>query len=282
MTAEAAAAGERLTHWEGEPVTVWEALWRVPSFEAWSTLGSTNDRLRELADDGAGRLTTVLAEEQTAGRGRGGRRWASPAGLGVWMSVLLRIPGEPARRLAPLVMGVAACRAVERAVPGLDARLKWPNDVLVGERKVAGVLCEGLGGEAVVAGVGLNVAQREADFALDLDGTAASLEMLAGRPVLRAAVVGALLGEVRALLESPPPRLSGALAAELGRRDVLRDAPVALEDGVRGVARGIDPSGRLVVEVGPGDVRPLVAGSVRRLAGGTAGGDPGAAARRRT
>jgi BirA family biotin operon repressor/biotin-[acetyl-CoA-carboxylase] ligase len=257
--------GERLTHWEGEPVPVWEELWEVPRFEAWDRIASTNDRLRELAADGAAPFTTVIAEEQTAGRGRGGRRWDSPAGRGLWMSVLLRPAASEAARLAPLLVGLAACRALERVAEGVPVRLKWPNDVLLDARKAAGVLCEAAAGGGVVAGVGINVRQRLSDFPPELRDRAVSVEMATGRPVPRGALAGAVLSEMRALLARAPLRLEGAVADEVARRDALAGRKIRVEGGPTGVARGIDPAGRLEVEVAPGVVHAVVAGTVSVL-----------------
>jgi BirA family transcriptional regulator, biotin operon repressor / biotin---[acetyl-CoA-carboxylase] ligase len=267
--------GEPLTHWEGEPVRVWESVWQLPRFEAWSRLGSTNDRLRALALEGAGPFTVVVAEEQTTGRGRAGRRWESPPGLGLWMSVLLRPAAAEAARLAPLIVGLAVCRAFERTAGELSATLKWPNDVLLGERKAAGVLCESVGGRGVVAGVGINVRQRLSDFPEPLRGRAVSLEMAAGHPVSRAALAGALVQEMRTLLSRPPLRLEGGVAEELARRDALYGREVRVEGGVEGIARGVDTQGRLQVEVAPGRCDAVVAGSVTILSGrGTLGPSP--------
>jgi BirA family biotin operon repressor/biotin-[acetyl-CoA-carboxylase] ligase len=264
--------GEPLTHWEGEPIRVWESLWEVPRFEAWDRIGSTNDRLRELSAEGAAPFSVVIAELQTAGRGRAGRRWDSPAGQGLWMSVLLRPAAAEAARLAPILVGLAACRAFERVAPALSARLKWPNDVLLGDRKAAGVLCEGASDGSVIAGVGVNVRQRLADFPGELRGRAVSLEMVTGRALARGELAGALVREARTLLARAPLRLDGSLAEEVARRDALVGSAVRIEGGPRGVARGIDAAGRLRVEVSPGQVQPVVAGTLTVLAPAAADG----------
>jgi BirA family biotin operon repressor/biotin-[acetyl-CoA-carboxylase] ligase len=258
---------EALTHWEGEPVRVWESVWEVPRFEAWSRLGSTNDRLRRLALAGAAPFSVVIAEEQTMGRGRTGRRWDSPPGLGLWMSVLLRPAATEAARLTPLIVGLAVCRAFEHVARELSASLKWPNDVLLGDRKAAGVLCEAAGAQGVVAGVGINVCQRLSDFPEPLRGRAVSLEMAAGRAVSRSTLAGALVAEMRALLSRPPLRLEGAVAREVERRDALRGLEIRVEDDVQGTARGVDANGRLQVEVASGRRHAVVAGSVTILSG---------------
>src|SRR4051794_11015331 len=147
--------------------------------------GSTNDRARGLAARGAPHGTTVTAAHQSAGRGRQGRTWSAPPGRALLMSVVLRDP--PA--LLPLVAAVAVADVV-----GADARIKWPNDVLIADRKVAGILAEGRPQEGwAVVGVGLNVALRPEDFPPELAGRAATL----GRePADVEAVLGDLLAAI--------------------------------------------------------------------------------------
>lgn len=249
------------THWEGEPVRVWAELWGVPVVEVHDVLGSTNDRARELAAGGAPPFTVVLAERQTAGRGRSGSGWHSPAGGGLWLSTLLPPSGGVPPHL-PLLVGLAVARAVEAACPGLEAGLKWPNDVEVGGRKVGGVLCE-RGDGAVVAGIGLNVRQRPGDFPEELRGRAISLETAAGAAVSRGALAGALLAELAEACGAPARCLTEARLAELARRDVLRDRRVTTEQAGGGVARGIGVDGALVLERPDGARVRVVAGSVR-------------------
>lgn len=258
--------GDARAHWEGEPIRVWQKLWSVPVLEAWGSLGSTNDRARALAAGGALPFTTVLADRQTAGRGRGGRAWSSPAGLGLWMSVVLRPGLAEERLLVPLLAGVAVGRAVESRVEGVQARLKWPNDVLLGDRKVCGILCEA-SEDAMVVGIGVNVAQRPRDFPADVRPRAVSLEMASGRGVSRAALAGRILRELRDLAGGggPIPALVGPLGEEVGRRDALRGRRVRVEvpSGAVGTAAGIDSSGALLLDTGGGDVVRVTAGSVR-------------------
>jgi BirA family biotin operon repressor/biotin-[acetyl-CoA-carboxylase] ligase len=178
------------------------------------------------------------------------------------MSVLIRSPALEAVRLAPLLVGLAGCRAAERAATGLTASLKWPNDVLLDDRKVAGVLCEATGDGGLVTGVGFNVRQALADFPGELRNRAVSLEMASGRPVRRADLAGALLREMKELLERPRLRLEGEVAAEVARRDALLGLEVSVEGGPSGTARGIDAAGRLRIEVAPGAVTQVSAGSV--------------------
>ncbi len=245
---------------------VWERLWEIPRLEVHERIASTNDRLRELAREGVPRFTTVIAEEQTAGRGRSGDPWWSPRGAGLWMSVLLE-GGAPARPpLSPLLVGVAAARAVTEIAPALEPRLRWPNDLYVDGRKVGGVLCEGSPGGGVVAGIGLNVSQDAGEFPAELRGRAGSLEAAAGGWVSRSELAGATLQALGNLFRSGPPEvLEGSLLAEVEALDALRGARVETEAGAAGRVRGIGHDGALLVEERGGRILRVVAGSVRRL-----------------
>lgn len=246
--------------WEGDSPSAWRARWRVPRLEVHGLIGSTNDRARDLAEAGTDPFTVVIAEEQTAGRGREGRHWESPPGSGLWMSVVAPPFEASARPLLPMRAGLATCRAVESAAPGVRAGLKWPNDILIGGRKVGGILCEG-SPSTVVIGIGVNV--RSDALRPGLAGTAVALEEPAEGPVDRAVLAEFLMTELRQLLAPASLGLDGELARELEARDVLRGHVVATETGETGIARGIGRDGALGVEVAPGEVRWVRAGGVR-------------------
>ena len=245
--------------WEGDAPSAWGARWRVPRLEVYGSIGSTNDRARELAEAGAEAYTVVIADEQTAGRGREGRRWESPPRTGLWMSVVAPSLDVTARPLLPLRAGLAACRAVESAAPGVRAGIKWPNDVFIGGRKAGGILCEG-GPSAIVIGIGVNV--RRTALPTEIAATATSLDAESGGSVDRAALAGFMLDELRALL-APPLGLDGEVGREVEARDILKGRAVTAGTGETGIARGIDRDGSLRVEVAPGEVRRVVAGGVR-------------------
>src|SRR6516164_8434486 len=154
-----------------------DGLWR--EVRAVAETGSSNADLLAAAGAGAAEGTVLVAEAQTAGRGRLGRRWASPPRAGLTFSVLLRPLGVPAALLGwlPLLTGVAAASAVVGAAAA-DVALKWPNDVLAGGVKLGGILAE-RAGSAIVVGVGINVWQGRADLP---DGPAATSVALAGAP----------------------------------------------------------------------------------------------------
>ena len=210
---------------------------------------STNDRARELALAGAPHGTLVTAEEQSAGRGRQGRRWSAPAGRALLMSVVLRGAPSP---LLPLVAAVAVAE-----VCGPDARIKWPNDVLIDGRKVAGILAEGRPQEGwAVLGIGLNVAVDLATLPPELHDTATTL----GRsPADVGPCRTQLLGALARALALP----AAELLATWRSRDALRGARVGWGGG-EGLAAGIDAKGRLLVD-GPAGRVVLDAGEVHLL-----------------
>ncbi len=181
---------------------------------AFASVDSTQTLGRRLAIEGAPEGTVVVADYQGAGRGQRGRRWTAPPGTSLLLSCLLR-PPLPSSGWPTLTLVAAA--AVADAVgdlTGVAARLRWPNDVLVGERKLAGVLAESVVGPApfVVLGLGINVAQRAEEWPPDLHGRAVSLAEL-GHAVSRAALLAAVLA-----------RLEGRYVAYL-QGDVVVQAP---------------------------------------------------------
>jgi BirA family biotin operon repressor/biotin-[acetyl-CoA-carboxylase] ligase len=250
-----------LTHWDGEPVHVWTHMWRADVVEAHDVLGSTNVRLKELVAGGAGPFSVVVAEEQTAGRGRSGGVWHSPAGAGLWLSTLLPAAGGVAPWL-PLAVGVAAARAAEHACPGVRVGIKWPNDLEIGGRKAGGILCEH-GHGAVVAGIGIDVRLPGEGLPGDVAARAISLEEAWGAQVSMGALATALMHELHALVPAGPEPMDADLLVELARRDVLRDRAVRTEQAGDGTARGIGGDGALRLERSDGAEVRVVAGSVR-------------------
>jgi BirA family transcriptional regulator, biotin operon repressor / biotin---[acetyl-CoA-carboxylase] ligase len=209
---------------------------------------STNERAKELAVAGAPHGTLVTADEQTAGRGRQGREWTAPPRSAVLMSLVLR---ELDERL-PLTAAVAVCDALP-----VDAAIKWPNDVWIDGRKVAGILVEGRPQEGwAVLGIGLNVGTER--FPDDLADTATSLR-LAGLRRSPEEVLRDVLSSLDEWLGAPAARVLEAWRS----RDALKGERVRWSDG-EGVAGGIDDSGALVVETSAGAVT-LDAGEVHLL-----------------
>jgi BirA family transcriptional regulator, biotin operon repressor / biotin---[acetyl-CoA-carboxylase] ligase len=211
---------------------------------------STSDRARELALTGAPHGTLVTAAEQTAGRGRQGRRWSAPAGSALLMSLVLRSPPP----LLPLLAALAVCD-----VAGEQAQIKWPNDIVLvrgeGLAKLAGILAEGRPQEGwAVLGIGVNVAVRIEDLPPELHDTAATLERPSSElePTLR---------ELLAALERRLAQPTDAMLAAWRARDALRGREIAWAGG-QGCAEGVDGAGRLVVALGDGGRTALDAGEV--------------------
>ena len=245
--------------WEGQSIAFWENLWSVPLLEIHDSIGSTNDRARSLGADGWGVYTTVIADEQTAGRGRGGARWHSAPGAGLWISVLL--PAAPAPHL-PLLVGLATAEAIERACPGLTPRIEWPNDVTLGDRKVAGVLCEG-SGTYVVAGVGINLRTPPGGFPEDVDARATALDREGARSPDRSALAGALIAAFRGKMAAAGSTLSHEERVALSQRDALEGRQVMTAQHGSGRALGIADDGSLVLEREGGARVHVRAGRVR-------------------
>ncbi len=211
---------------------------------------STNDRARELVEAGAPTGTVVTAAEQTAGRGRTGRRWSAPAGAALLTTAVLRPLGAE-HRLLPLAVPLAVCEAVESVAP-VACAVKWPNDVWIEERKVSGVLIEARPPEWALIGVGVNLAIPDDAYPDDLRWPATSV----GNGVGAEAMLAALCEALSRWVEAPP---AGVLA-EFRARDALRGREIAW-DGGEGTAMGIDDDGDLVVESAGGRVT-LGAGEV--------------------
>jgi BirA family biotin operon repressor/biotin-[acetyl-CoA-carboxylase] ligase len=210
-------------------------------------IASTNDRARELAISGAPHGTLVTADAQTAGRGRQGRTWSAPPGSALLMSLVLRDVPE----LLTLRAGVAVAGAV-----GADARLKWPNDVLVDGRKVAGMLAEARASEGwAVLGIGVNVALALADLPAALRTTAGTL----GRP---RSDVEPFLATLLAELADALTLDGDTLLDRFGARDALRGSEIGWGEGRHGRAAGIDAEGRLLVALADGTTAALNAGEV--------------------
>jgi BirA family biotin operon repressor/biotin-[acetyl-CoA-carboxylase] ligase len=212
---------------------------------------STNERAKRLAAGGAVPGTLVTADEQSAGRGRQGRSWVAPPGRALLMSVVLEV--DERTPLAPLAAAVAVCVAFPQA-----NGIKWPNDVWVDGRKVAGILIEGRPQEGwAVLGIGLNVATEADEFPPDLRETATSLRAAgAAEPKTPRAALDELLPALDAWLAAP----ADVVLSEWRERDALRGRRVRWSGG-EGVAAGVDGDGSLLVETGDG-VQALHAGEV--------------------
>ena len=253
---------EALAARAGYPQLTW-----VPSTD------STNADLRTAAIAGAPAGTVLVADHQAAGRGRQGRTWTAPPGTSIAMSVLFRPPPTAASRWTwlPLITGMAVVDGLTEVADGVDFRLKWPNDVLAGDRKLCGILAERVetsDGPACVLGLGINLGMSAADLPVP---TATSLALLLGgrpQPEPRA-VVESVLRQLRRRYDAWAVAADlTALAAEYRARSQTlgRRVRVLLGRGavVEGIARDVDADGRLLVATAAG-IRAFSAGDVEHL-----------------
>ena len=253
-----------------------DGLWR--DIEVVPSTGSTNADLLARAQRGEPEGVVLAAEEQTAGRGRRGRTWVAPPYAALTFSLLTRPDVPPPRRgWLPLLAGVAAATAVIE-LTGVEARLKWPNDVLAGEAKLAGILAEA-SGDAVVVGIGLNVSTEPAELtqlpAPSGPGAlrAASLRAAGATALNREELLLAILGGFERWYRpwrqaGGDPDRSGLrpeytrLSATIGRT-VRAELPGG--QALSGPAVGVDSDGRLLVRVSPGAEVPVAAADVVHL-----------------
>lgn len=254
--------------WEGAAAAELAARWGA-AVHLYETLGSTNDVARRLAGAGDGLPIVVLSEEQRAGRGRAGREWVSPAGLGLWVSVAVQPPPPEELDRLPVRVGLAVAEALDGFLAS-PARvgMKWPNDLWIGEAKVGGILCEavwvGQRPGPVVVGVGLNLLHSAADLPVASGYPATSLALASGRPPARLEVAG---GVVPAVISAAAAR-GGLSVDRLRARDVLFGRPLEIVDPMtgasvaQGVGTGIEEGGALVLRTA-GGVQLIRSGSVR-------------------
>jgi BirA family biotin operon repressor/biotin-[acetyl-CoA-carboxylase] ligase len=232
------------------------ALLRAPGCLALESVTSTMDIIHELAREGAPAGTVVLADEQVAGRGRQGRSWHSPRGAGIWLGYLMRPERSTESGVLALRVGLAVVESL--ATQGITAQIKWPNDVLVEDRKAAGVLCEARWAADrltwVAVGVGINV---RGPLPREIATTAIALsDVLPGASRLK--VLEALVPRLHVLAQDPV--LSDAEREAYQRVDWL--AGRRLNEPVRGIATGLDSQGALLVDTGKGLQRILGGGVV--------------------
>lgn len=244
------------TEWAGHPVSFYE------------TINSTNLRAKLDADSGAPEGALVVADMQTAGRGRRGRTWSSPAGLNVYFTLILKPRYVPDKAsMVTLVMALAVAEGI-RETCGVEAGIKWPNDIVVNGKKVCGILTE-MSVEKdfihhVVIGVGINVGLQE--FAPELADTATSLQAECGRKVPKAALVANIMKAFEKYYESFREKTDlSDLVDSYNKMLVNRGKTVRVLDPkgeYSGVAEGINELGELLVELPDGHVENVYAGEV--------------------
>lgn len=240
--------------------------WRIHYFDE---IDSTQEAARELAASGADQGTLVIAETQTAGRGRMGRSWHSPSGVNLYTTIILRppIPLADVPRMS-LVAGIAAAEALEREAPGLVS-LKWPNDVWLRGRKAGGIIAEAVTDarqnlDCVLLGIGLNINLAAEDIPPELRDKATSMRIATGHPCDRIAIADSLFNLLDSRYMETVTRGFEAVRPAWERFSALTGRRIAIVDGGRrqsGVVKGIDATGALLLDVGD-RVERVVAGEV--------------------
>jgi BirA family biotin operon repressor/biotin-[acetyl-CoA-carboxylase] ligase len=230
---------------------------------------STNDVIEKLARDGVKEGVIVFAESQTRGRGRLGRKWMSPASRGLWFSVLLRPDLRPPEATRLTVASATALRRAIASQTGLKAEIKWPNDILVRGRKVAGILTE-LSAELdhikyVVLGIGVDVNLAPGDFPAELRKVATSLKAETGKAVSRPELAVTILRELDRDYARIGPAQFAALADEWEKHDTTIGREVVIRMGerqVRGRAESLGDDGALLVRTEHGHLERIIGGDV--------------------
>ena len=233
------------------------------------TLDTTMKEAAIRAEDGAAEGTLILADQQTSGRGRWGRTWVSEPGVGLYFSLVLRPPVAAARSsVLTLALGLGAARGIAEAC-GVPCDIRWPNDVLLNDKKCCGILVESAAESSslryAIAGVGINVNQ--AAMPPDLSEIATSLRVETGCEYLRETVLQAVLKHCERYYEMFLERGAQPIVNAFSRASsYARGKKVVVELGdsrVYGSTAGLDPGGVLLLEQEDGSIEPILAGSVR-------------------
>ena len=230
---------------------------------------STNDVVEKLARDGAPEGVAVFAESQTRGRGRLGRQWVSPGHQGLWFSVLLRPAIHPLEATRLTVISATAVRRAIQAVTGLDARIKWPNDILLNGKKTAGILTE-MSAEPdcvrhITLGIGVNLNQTATDFPPELRAIATSLRIESGRAQSRPELAAAILQELDADYTRLRAGKFPAIADEWEAHCLTLGKQVTVQMGDRrfgGRAEALDDDGALLLRTEHGHLERIIGGDV--------------------
>ncbi len=237
-------------------------------------LDSTNAYLMKLAEQGEPEGTVVLAEEQTAGRGRLGRTWKAPPGTSILISVLLRPKASLIDSSKLSLVAALAVGHTLREVLVLSSTVKWPNDVLINGRKVCGILAEaptsaGVGSTpALVLGIGLNVNQERQDFPSEIRDQATSLRLETGREQRRQPLILSLLGSLEELYTAFIQKGFSPFLEELRSSSAVLGRRVAVQVGtytVEGTADDLDDEGRLLMRLDTGSLTILNSGEVTSI-----------------
>ena len=248
--------------------TVLSTVWLGSQVNCFYETDSTNRQARKLAEEGAPHGTLVAADSQSAGKGRRGRAWASPRGVGVWMSFILRPELSPSKAsMLTLVAGMAVVAGI-RQISGLSPQIKWPNDAVVDGKKICGILTEMSTEEDsiryVVVGIGINA--NTSDFPEEIRETATSLALELGHPVRRTLLINGVMCAFEEYYRIYRETLDMSRLKEIYDQELVnveREVKVLAPGGdYTGISHGINNQGELIVELSDGTIREVNSGEV--------------------
>lgn len=233
------------------------------------TVSTTNDKAKELARQGDGEGTLIVAEEQTGGKGRLGRKWFAPKYKGIWFSLILCPPVLPPEANQVTMLAAVAVASAIKKETGIEAGIKWPNDLLVGSKKICGILTE-LSAEMerinyLVAGIGINVNQDETDFPEELRESAASLKNEFKRKIDRVRLIQTTLAEFEGWYGTWLEQGFAPVLARWKEMSVSLNCPVRIStpnNSWDGWAEDIDGDGALLLRLPGGDLKRVISGEV--------------------
>lgn len=270
----------RVRSWAGLSLEDLQRRWGRESVTAYGKIDSTNEAAKELAEAGAEDGSIVVCREQTAGHGRGDRGWHSPPDAGLYLSMIFRPEAPALPPLASVLAGLGVTYALDRRFPGLDPALKWPNDLIVGDRKLGGVLAEASwaasGPRFLVVGVGVNVRSMADTMPARLRKESAWIEERVPGAELPE-VADAVIEGLERWLHHPPASLDAAALDLLDEYDGLKNRRVCAtlsgeESPLSGVAAGVAPDGALLFRPDRGALRRITTASVELVAETADGG----------
>jgi BirA family biotin operon repressor/biotin-[acetyl-CoA-carboxylase] ligase len=237
----------------------------------YDTVGSTNTVALDLAE-GSEEGAVVMAERQEKGRGRAGRAWISPPGVNVYLSIILHPRLHPEQLTLLTLLSAVACTHALRKTTGLDISVKWPNDLVVSDRKLGGILTETKGGGdqriLAVIGIGINVNMELSDFPLDISATATSVKNETGRIVVREPIVSEILNETARWYALMRTGAVAEITSEWQRLTSTLGRQVVVTTGgetYTGLAEAIDESGLLLMRLPSGAVKRISSGDLTVL-----------------
>jgi BirA family biotin operon repressor/biotin-[acetyl-CoA-carboxylase] ligase len=257
--------------WDGPTEAELRKRWGRESVHLHSSVASTNDEARRIAEEEAPAGSIVIAGEQTRGRGRAGRSWASPAGAGVYLSMVFRPEVLESAGTVSIPAGLGVVRELDAAIPGLSPAMKWPNDLYADGLKFGGILAEvtweGSHPRYLVVGVGINVRPLGKGISERIARTATSVDEETGRTVPLVKVADAVIAGLERHLARPKPGLDTSDLDDLDRYDGMRDRRGSLvtggdEEPLPGTCVGIAPDGALLFRPDRGALRRVVDGTL--------------------